>query len=225
MSWAEIMICPSSNCETVLTHQDVRKYAPPDIFTLFDELSVRSLLSADEKFLYCLAKGCPSGQIHDTGPEGPIFRCVNCGFRMCTAHTPVIPFHENETCKTYTERIAMETQERDARRKRKEEEASAAEVEKNAVECPGCGVRIQKMEGCDHMTCKFLRLRGITERGICANKRQGRRQDCGFEFCYKCRAPYQGDKGIWKVGNSAHDESCMHHSSQLPHYLGVTLPS
>lgn len=161
MSSVENITCPSSGCTTILTHHDVHRYAPLDVFTRFDELSMRILLSSNNDFLYCLAKGCSSGQIHDTGVEGPIFRCAGCGFRMCIAHTPVIPFHENETCAMYTQRVERERQEKeareeqDARRKREEEEASAAEVKKNAVECPGCGVQIHKMSGCDHITCKF----------------------------------------------------------------------
>jgi E3 ubiquitin-protein ligase RNF14 len=122
----------------------------------FDELSMRSFLSADANFLYCLAEGCPSGQIHDTGAEGPIFRCAACGYRMCTAHDPVIPFHENEVCTQYNERTEREKAEaEEADRVRfQQEEASAAEVGRSSVECPGCGVQIQKTTGCDHMTCK-----------------------------------------------------------------------
>lgn len=159
MSSVENITCPSSGCPTLITHGDVQEHAPLDVFTLFDELSMRTLLSADENFLYCLAEGCSSGQVHDTGVEGPIFRCAACGSRMCTAHTPVIPFHENESCVVYTQRL--ERQEREANETpeaqctRLQEEASRAEVEKTAVECPGCEVPIHKISGCDHMTCKF----------------------------------------------------------------------
>jgi DNA repair exonuclease SbcCD ATPase subunit len=86
---------------------------------------------------------------------------------MCTAHDPIIPFHENESCTQHNERIAREItqaeeeerdrnqQEEEARVRREHEAASAAEVAKSSVECPGCGVQIQKTEGCDHVTCKY----------------------------------------------------------------------
>ena len=79
---------------------------------------------------------------------------------MCTAHNPVIPFHENEVCTQYTERIERERVEREARDeqariRREQEEASVAEVGRSSVECPGCGAQIEKTDGCDHMTCKF----------------------------------------------------------------------
>ncbi|CAN9302397.1 unnamed protein product [Alternaria alternata] len=88
---------------------------------------------------------------------------------MCTAHDPVIPFHENEVCTQYNERMKREEaemkarekeeervrtqQEEDMRVRRRQEEASAAKVAKSSVKCPGCGLQIQKISGCDHMTC------------------------------------------------------------------------
>jgi hypothetical protein len=124
---------------------------------------MRSLLSGEANFVYCQVEGCISGQIHDTGVEGPIFRCAACSFRMCTAHDPVIPFHEDEACSQYTERMDRERAEREAqeqneKRRREQEEASVAEVGRSSMECPGCRVHIQKTSGCDHMTCKFLFL-------------------------------------------------------------------
>ena len=141
------VVCPSSDCEVVITHQDVQTYAPSEVFARFDELSIRSFLSADADFLYCLASGCTSGQIHHTGVEGPIFRCAACGYRMCTAHTPVVPFHEEKTCAQYNERVEREQVEREAREeearvRRQQEEASVALVKAESRECPGCGVQI-----------------------------------------------------------------------------------
>jgi predicted RNA-binding Zn-ribbon protein involved in translation (DUF1610 family) len=119
---------------------------------------MRSFLSNDPSFFYCPAQGCSSGQIHDTTFEGNIFRCNACGFRVCTHHTPHVPFHENETCVQFDKRIARERAEREEeeRKRREEEAASLAEVENSSVECPGCGAHITKTAGCDHMTCKFL---------------------------------------------------------------------
>lgn len=196
----------------------------------FDELSMRTLLSADKNFLYCHAEGCSSGQIHDTGIEGPIFRCAACGYRMCTAHDPIIPFHENESCTQYSARIAREIaqaeeeerartqQEEEARVRREQEAASAAEVAKSSVGCPGCGVQIQKTEGCDHMTCKYSAI-SISSRQLLTCS--GRRSNCRFEFCYVCRAPYAGRQGVRQIGNTAHNESCRYHPTKLPMYQGT----
>ncbi|KAA8621650.1 IBR multi-domain protein [Pyrenophora tritici-repentis] len=90
--------CPSTACTTFLSHTGIHTHAPLPLFTRYDDLTMRSLLSSDPSFLYCLNPSCTSGQIHDSGTAGPIFRCAECGFKMCTAHEPVVPFHEDETC-------------------------------------------------------------------------------------------------------------------------------
>lgn len=124
---------------------------------------MRAFLSKDASFRYCLAKGCSSGQVHDSGAEGQIFRCGACGFRVCTVHD--MAFHDGETCAAYDERLVREEKERverevqedQSRKERVEQEAkSLAEVQK-AVMCPNqkCKVPIHKLSGCDHMTCKY----------------------------------------------------------------------
>lgn len=152
MQGSERASCPSSGCTNAITHDDVQRYASREMYTRFDELSMRRLLGEEPGFMYCLAKGCTSGQIHDTGVEGPIFRCAACDFRMCTAHPTPVPFHEHESCAQYIKRIEDEASNT---RKKREDDASAAEVKRACIQCPKCGVNIQKNNGCDHMTCKY----------------------------------------------------------------------
>mmetsp|Transcript_9800 Transcript_9800/g.21227 ORF Transcript_9800/g.21227 Transcript_9800/m.21227 type:complete len:319 (-) Transcript_9800:1836-2792(-) len=54
--------------------------------------------------------------------------------------------------------------------------------------CPRCHHAIEKNKGCDHMTCR-----------------------CKHQFCWRCLAPYEGDNGIFKRGNRAHEETCKHY--------------
>ncbi|KAH5324355.1 hypothetical protein HBI12_092230 [Parastagonospora nodorum] len=206
-AWDRIA-CPSSVCEKMISHEDVRANAPADIFNRFDELSMRSFLSADAQFRYCLSPSCNSGQVHNSGAEGYIFCCVACGFRACTIHDAA--FHEGETCGQFDERIKREEErqaeedrqaekERVARELRKQQEAqSEEEVKRCAMVCPGCQTPIQKISGCDHMTCR----------------------KCRFEFCYICRAPYNGPGGIHRIGNSAHVAGCRYSPNRLPNYEG-----
>ncbi|KAL0213163.1 hypothetical protein RCL1_006789 [Eukaryota sp. TZLM3-RCL] len=58
----------------------------------------------------------------------------------------------------------------------------------NTKNCPGYHVTIEKNDGCDHMTCS----------------------QCGYEFCWRCMANYNGERGIWTVGNSAHHRTCTY---------------
>jgi hypothetical protein len=113
----------------------------------YDELSTRSVLSNIPNFRHCLRPGCESGQIHDSGAEGNIFRCNACDFLVCTTHDEA--FHMGETCEEYDRRKSH--------RHQGENDASIKKIKKMAKRCPGedCGVWIEKNNGCDHMTCKF----------------------------------------------------------------------
>jgi hypothetical protein len=116
--------------------------------TRYDDLSTRSFLGNVENFRHCLRPGCPSGQIHDSGVDGNIFRCIACGFLVCTTHNEA--FHTGETCEEYDAHAG--------RTRRAEEDANNQLIERTTKRCPqeGCGVRIEKNDGCDHMRCEFI---------------------------------------------------------------------
>jgi hypothetical protein len=76
-------------------------------------------------------------------------------------------------------------------------------------------VQIQKTKGCDHMTCKYS-VTSISLRQLLTWT--GGRNGCGFQFCYVCRAPYTGEHGIFRIGNSAHSLTCRYHSTRLPNF-------
>ncbi|KAL6711561.1 hypothetical protein ACN47E_004495 [Coniothyrium glycines] len=56
--------CPTSDCSSLVTHDDVRIHASPAVFTRFDDLYMRAFLSTDPDFRYCLNPSCSSGQGH-----------------------------------------------------------------------------------------------------------------------------------------------------------------
>ena len=135
-----------------------------------------------ENFRWCLRAGCTNGQIHESGIDGPIFRCASCGFGVCVIHNT--PWHEGETCTEYDYRT-------DKSLKRKEEEASKVTIEKTTKKCPKrtCGANIEKIDGCDHMTCKItLQARLI---GDSADLQQARNVDMSFVgFVYVITIPF-----------------------------------
>jgi hypothetical protein len=130
-------------------------------------------------FYQCLGPGCSSGQFHDnTYPTRRVLQCHECGFAICTLHR--VPFHADETCESYDERIRVEELE------------STDLIAKISRQCPGpgCGWRIQKAGGCDSMTCKsrtavcWILRRGLTK--VIAGER------CGFNFRWSRIAPRRG---------------------------------
>ena len=115
----------------------------------YETLVTRAILSANPNFRWCLNPECDSGQIHENSKDGPIFKCAECKTKICVFHERA--WHKGETCKQFDYRVAAEKQ-------RVEEAASIAVIEKITKKCPGkpgqpCGWNIEKVAGCDHMTC------------------------------------------------------------------------
>ncbi|KAF2185229.1 hypothetical protein K469DRAFT_497468, partial [Zopfia rhizophila CBS 207.26] len=54
-------------------------------------------------FRWCPRADCSSGQIHDTGRDGPIFTCVKCRTKLCLFHETA--WHEAETCEEFDHRM------------------------------------------------------------------------------------------------------------------------
>src|ERR1700712_1355798 len=97
-------------------------------------------------FTMCLGPSCELGQIHEGGDDQLIMTCTICRFKTCFTHK--MPWHSEQTCNQYDEE----------RKERMEQEAASAKlIAETAKICPNpaCGHGITKIEGCDHMTCKF----------------------------------------------------------------------
>ncbi|KAF2741249.1 hypothetical protein EJ04DRAFT_242 [Polyplosphaeria fusca] len=156
--WDQIN-CPE--CSVRLEHEDMRVFAPPDIFRRYDRLSTRAALEAIPGFRWCIAKGCKSGQVHDEGQATPRFRCTSCRASHCVVHQ--VRWHKGETCAEYDYRT-------DGKLKKAEIEANKKWIQSTTKRCPGkdCRWNIEKNNGCDHMKCS----------------------KCKHEFCWSCLAPY-----------------------------------
>lgn len=99
---------------------------------------------------------------------------------------------KTEERKRQDEEQARENEKRRRREqeKRDEENMTEAMIGKVSKKCPnpkGCGQRMEKIDGCDHITC----------------------QRCRWEFCWLCLASY---KDIRSKGNRAHLTSCSHYA-------------
>lgn len=98
--WDEIS-CPT--CSERLDYEDVREFAPSDIFRKYDRLSAKAALEAIPGFRWCIMKGCKSGQVHQEASNK--FCCVGCKQAHCVVHNVV--WHKRETCKEYEYRYAL----------------------------------------------------------------------------------------------------------------------
>src|SRR5271169_2276277 len=106
--------------------------------------------------------------------------CVACSQECC--FTCRSPFHPNLTCSEYREsRISHEHS--------IEEVASERYLISCTKTCFRCLRKVEKVEGCDHITCY-----------------------CGAEWCWTCRADYAGIK---KGGARLHDSRCEHYRGDM----------
>ena len=146
---------------------------------------------------------------------------------MCYNHSR--PWHEGQTCAEYDHSLKRQWQQ--------DEAASLATIAWISKTCPnaGCKSPIQKIDGCDHMTCKWTALSAfdvdfschsvfysflaLSFSGLFSIEVSSIRMfppigtRCHYEFCWQCLAPYEP---IRRFGNAGHRGNCRHHSDNLP---------
>ncbi|CUA75644.1 hypothetical protein RSOLAG22IIIB_11891 [Rhizoctonia solani] len=147
--------------------------------TRYNALVAQKELEQHPNFVWCTNAQCGKGQIHYEGAISPLVICYNCHAYACFIHR--VPWHNNLTCEQYS----------------KHEEANKASeehIDMHMKRCPniGCKRPIEKIDGCDHMTCR-------------------RPGGCGYEFCWICLADY----GPIRIeGNHKHNTDCRHFADQ-----------
>ncbi|CAE7111729.1 unnamed protein product [Rhizoctonia solani] len=104
----------------------------------FNALLTQRELERDPNFRWCTNIKCGKGKIHDG--NGPIVTCDHCHEQFCFVHR--VPWHHGSTCEEYT----IE----------REKHANQQYLTTHTKQCPNptCGLPIEKIAGCDHMTCR-----------------------------------------------------------------------
>ncbi|OMJ92137.1 hypothetical protein SteCoe_5125 [Stentor coeruleus] len=146
--------CPCSNCGYFLSKSDILQFVPQEFYSKYEKILQRRLLALDPTIKFCITPDCEGiiiGSISD-----PHKSCTLCHLEMCFICGK--PWHEGKTCEE-EENIEYE----------------GWELGKNVKRCPKCCYKIEKNEGCNHMTCSL----------------------CKTEFCWLC--------GIrWYSGHNQH---------------------
>ncbi|KAI7277116.1 hypothetical protein KC335_g66 [Hortaea werneckii] len=171
--------CPE--CPQTLQYADVRQAASQGTFKTYDNLATRNALSTLAEFAWCLNPQCDSGQLNIQNQN--YMECASCRFKQCLRHKGA--WHTGETCEQYEYRSS-------GAKARADEAKTEATLKTMSKLCPNkhCGWRIEKIGGCEHMTCRR----------------------CRHEFCWQCMAP---QSEIKRIGNEAHKAWCKFHSQNL----------
>lgn len=144
-SWAH-PTCPE--CAAPLSHTDLAVFVSRTALASHDNHVFLASIAEMADFRWCLRAGCKAGQLHSGGAAAPIVTCRVCAAKMCFVHS--VSWHEGVSCAAFQAELE---------RKQREEvglKATMEHLRRRTKPCPrlGCGIRIEKNGGCDHMTCR-----------------------------------------------------------------------
>jgi len=139
--------CPDPSCKRELAEQEIKQRIPAELHAKFDRFYVAAQNSLNPNARWCPTPGCEIVMIGSK--KNPRLKCSKCGHELCFNCNE--PWHGSRSCEDAADRMMSAY-------------ASSHTVKK----CPNCNSRIERSEGCNHMTCSR----------------------CGYEFCWMCRGHY-----------------------------------
>ena len=70
--------CPAVDCNAVMEHHEVQRWAIASVFEQYDQLLLRDHLQQQQEFRWCAWPGCGYGQLHRDKDAEPIMECFKC---------------------------------------------------------------------------------------------------------------------------------------------------
>ncbi|XP_017348338.1 E3 ubiquitin-protein ligase RNF14 [Ictalurus punctatus] len=176
----QCLTCPEPKCTSVATPSQVKLLVGEDEFARYDRLLLQYSLDLMADVVYCPRASCCMAVMLE--PNTTMGLCPSCRYAFCTlckrayhglSHCPptIKELHDlqemyqgssEEEKKFLEQRFGKQVIQRAI-----EESFSKDWLEENSKNCPQCGSHIQKMEGCNKMTCSF----------------------CHKNFCWLCLVP------------------------------------
>uniref|UniRef100_A0A6S9ISQ1 RBR-type E3 ubiquitin transferase n=1 Tax=Heterosigma akashiwo TaxID=2829 RepID=A0A6S9ISQ1_HETAK len=146
-------VCPEQKCPRIVTEEIFQEFLSAETFLKYQQFSLDSFVDINRTLRWCPGAGCPRAA--RAPPQAGHVKCV-CGAAFCfrcadEAHAPA-------GCKdlqTWKEKCQNESE-------------TANWILANTKRCPKCSTRIEKNQGCNHMTCR----------------------QCKEEFCWICMGPW-----------------------------------
>ncbi|XP_040261799.1 E3 ubiquitin-protein ligase RNF14-like isoform X1 [Bufo bufo] len=158
--------CPEPKCTSVATPAQVKDLVGEQLFSRYDRLLLKSSLDLMADVVYCPRPSCQTPVMQE--PETTMGICSVCQYAFCILCK--MTFHGVSPCKVTAEKLVLLRGEylaadeegkkflekRYGKRviqKAVEEMESMDWLEQNSKCCPRCGTHIQKIDGCNKMTC------------------------------------------------------------------------
>mmetsp|Transcript_110043 Transcript_110043/g.318120 ORF Transcript_110043/g.318120 Transcript_110043/m.318120 type:complete len:496 (-) Transcript_110043:110-1597(-) len=152
--------CPQAGCDEIVTEEEV-KIAAPDFLQRFQSFQLRNFVESNTLTRWCPGKGCERVACAQSASameqEDNIAHCDGCltNFCLLCGEEP----HAPSDCKALAKWLE----------KCRNESETANWILANTKSCPKCVSRIEKNQGCNHMTCS----------------------KCRHEFCWICMGDWQ----------------------------------
>lgn len=148
--------CPQAGCNELITEEEVTR-AAPDLLPKFETYQLRSFVETYGMTRWCPGAGCEqvavaSGAGGVFADAGGVANCENCETCFCLkcGEEPHAPINCKDLSR-WSEKCRNESE-------------TANWILANTKPCPKCSSRIEKNQGCNHMTCS----------------------GCKYEFCWIC---------------------------------------
>ncbi|CAF3638312.1 unnamed protein product [Rotaria sp. Silwood1] len=169
--------CPEPNCPVHFTYATIRSillsHGATDLFHKYDDQLARQSLEQNPNYFVCPYSDCRLGQFQDmTRNTTACITCVYCQRMICSFHRTV--WHTDMTCDKYDQCQTSANH------------STKLWLKRHTKLCPKCRRPIEKILGCDHITCI-----------------------CRYEFCWECLANFQR---ITQHGLHHHRITCSHYS-------------
>ena len=156
--------CLDYNCQQPIDTDKIRDIFTAmnltELFMKYERFKDQKKLDADPLVRWCVKPGCES-YIRAESLEATKLTCSTCSTEICFKCRAL--WHGRSSCEE-----AMQ----------KELEGWANTNKDNVSLCPCCRTKIEKNQGCNHMTCAF----------------------CGYEFCWSCGASASSDDKHFEPG-------------------------
>lgn len=141
------ILCPGKDCQIEFDENDVKEIVSEENFVKYIKFKERAALMIDPSVKWCSQPNC-EGYVRGSNEDKKL-SCPKCGFELCFQCGKA--WHPKKTC----EQIIDEDYELWAKGK---------EIQL----CPKCKHKIEKFDGCNHMTCA----------------------SCNYNWCWLCRGHY-----------------------------------
>ncbi|MCJ1279006.1 hypothetical protein MMC21_006827 [Puttea exsequens] len=158
----------AEKCQRIFGLEELRSALPSAVFEQLLEKSFTTHVRKNpQAFQYCPTPDCQ--QIYRVSTDGTVFTCPDCLASICTACQ--VTSHDGMSCAVYV-RVVREGS----------EEFKRWKEEHDVKDCPGCGVPIEKSEGCNHMECR----------------------SCGTHICWFCLESFETGRDCYGHMQNVH---------------------